>query len=303
MKQEIVEKIIKERAKSESTKRLYEILYKDMEQYESTSGEFFDEHPRDAVIHFINHKKFSDIVAINTKLLYIKYYMHEIGCTNEVDDITSKDFDLCTGMREQLVPTLDDLYQRFLLAYSPDDGDSIFPLGSFAWLGMSFQEAISILKEDVDLNGRIIRDSKTDKEYRIPKRMQEILHRYSEVDLVRRDNRKIEVPDNRPEFIYKTVPIGSSRSGKPITMSVSTYWFATVRDKYNDTHTDHITMSYNDVVRSGRYAKARELELQGIDWEDTSNSELMQNVFQTKRIEPTYLRHNYFMYKKAFGLK
>lgn len=303
MNQIAIDKVLDSRAKTSQTKRIYKSLYEDMRQYELDTGLSFDEDTLNTLVCYINQKQYTDIMTVNSRLLYIKYYLKEIGKEDQVKGVLAKDFDLSPGMIRQFIPSVDEMYSRFSLVYDPNNGDSIFPLGSFAWMGIPFADAISIQKDEVDLNSGVIMYSGTMTFQYMPIRMRDVMRAYSGVKSVVRDNRKTEMPDGRPEFIYKTVPAGSSRSGRPIQAGVASYWFAQVREAYNKLHTNQISTGYSDILRSGEYYKARELELQGMDWSLPKNGEKLQEVFKTKRIEPTYLRHNYFMYKKAFRLK
>lgn len=303
MKQEIIDKLLEGKQIGGPTWKSDNSLYQYMIWFEEQNGVDFDNPKKDYFVELLYSQKNVDIASIKSKLQAIRRYINE-SCPEHIDEVPdASEIDLSGAARAQLVPSLEELYSRLSLAYSPDDGDSIYPLCSFAWMGLSFKDAIKIKTEDVDLENGVIHCKAPLIFDKMPNQMVDILKRYRAVKSVRRDNRKIEMPDGRPEFIYKTVSAGSKRSGTQINTGLMTAWFSMVENKYNALHIEPILMSYQDITRSAKFYKMRQLELEGVDWSLRSNSTLIKKIFQSNRVETGNVRYNYEMYKKAFGLK
>lgn len=303
MKQEIIDKLLSQKQQGGSAWKSDNSLYQYMMEYENLHGIDFDHPKKEDFLDMLYSQKNVDIASVKIKLQTIRRYIGE-SCPDHMYEIPdTSEIDLSMAARAQLVASLEEVYSRLSLAYSPDDGDSIYPLCSFAWMGIPFKDAIRIKTEDVDLEYGLI-DYKGDLIFdKMPQNMIDILRRYRAVKSVRRDNRKIEYPDGRPEFIYKTVSHGSKRAGSPINTGAMTTWFTMVQEKYNAIHVEHIFMSYQDIIRSAKFYRMRQLELEGVDWALRSNSSLLRKVYMSDRAETGDIRYNYEMYKKAFGLK
>lgn len=303
MKQEIIDKLLESKDPNGSAWKNDNSLYQYMIEYENLNGNDFDYPEKDDFLKMLYSQKNVDVASVKIKLQAIRRYINE-SCPGHVDTVPDiSEVDLSKAMREQLVSSLEEVYSRLSLAYSPDDGDSIYPLCSFAWMGLSFKDAISIKTEEVDLENGVIHCKSPLIFDKMPDQMVDVLKRYRAVKSVRRDNRKIEMPDGRAEFIYKTVSAGSSRAGSKIASGTATYWFTVIREKYNQLHTEPISMSYQSIVRSAKFYKMRQMELEGVNWNLRSNSSLLKEIYQSDRQESGDIRYGYQMYKKAFGLK
>ena len=303
MKQEIVEKILSQYAENQDMKRFYTTIYKSMSLYEEEVGRGIESFNASDIIEFFNAQKYSDIASVKNNLLYIKQYCRADGLKEDIQQIQANEIDLSLGMSEQLFKSLSDIYNMAFLEYSPDNGDAIFPLVSFAWMGLPFSQAVKVKKIDVDLEKGVIQNNGKLLFEIMPKEMCDILLRYVSVTSVKRANRKTEFPDGRPEFIYKTVPAGSSRAFTPITTPTVSSWYEKINTKYQSLYTNKKRLSTSNVLRSAKFYKLWQMELSGVDWKDKKNSSILQEAYGTSRIEPSDIRHNYFMYKKAFGLK
>lgn len=294
---------MQERAQTPSTVRAYRSTYNSMANFEQKIGKTFEENPIEMLCAYIENEKYVSVVSLNTRLPYIKAYLRCLPEGGEVEEYTPMSFDLSKAMRASFVESLEEMYQRCNAIYSPDKGDAVFPLVSFAWMGLSQTIALTLPESDVDLANRRIKVDAPLIFDVMPSSMIDILQRYQFADVAQKNNGQTKLPDKVGTFIYKMSFAGSFSAGKTVDVSTSTYFFAKVRETYNAAHALQTTTTYNNIIDSARYYKARQMELNGIDWNQTSNAKLLQSVFQTTRIEPGYLRHNYQMYKKAFGLK
>lgn len=252
---------------------------------------------------YFANEKYTSVVSLNSRLPYMKLYLRNLGRGKDIEDYTPMSFDLSGAMRAAFVESLEEVYQRCYAVYTPDEGDAIFPLVSFAWMGLTHSTALELPEDSVNLsNGRIYTEQTLAFDT-MPPIMTDILTRYQHANRFQKGNGQQKLPDRTGTFIYKLSFAGSSSAGKNLDIGTSAFFFAKIREQYNATHTLQITTTYNNIIDSARYYKARQMELNGVDWNQASNAKLLQSVFQTTRIEPGYLRHNYQMYKKAFGLK
>ncbi len=303
MKQEIIEQLLEGKDPSSKAWKNDNSLYQYMEEYEQANGVDFDRPDKEDFFGLLGSQNNIDIATLRIKLQSIRRYVMESCPEHEAAIPDAFEFDLSKTSKMRLVPSLEEIYSRLSLAYSPDDGDAIYPLCSFAWMGLSFKDAIKVKAEEVDLSDGIIHYNAPMIFEKMPANMIDILKRCRSVKSVRRENRKIEMPDGRPEFIYKMVSSGSKRAGSPIYSDTKSMWLEVVKEKYNKIHVDQIDMGYQDIVRSAKFYKMRQMELDGVDWSLRSNSSLLRKVYMSDRAEIGDIRYNYEMYKKAFGLK
>lgn len=306
MNDKVIQEILEEKAQNPNTRKLYQATYRKMERFEQEIGRNFDEDPEALLFEYIENPKhkYNDLVELNNRLPQIKCYLRAVGGNEAILKLTGKDFDISRSMRAVLVESLDEIYQRSYLCYRPDNGDAIFPLVSMAWMGLSGPEALRVADSAIDLkNKKIITDTQLIFDV-MPNHMVHILSEYRAAEQSHKDNNgQTKLPDRIGRFIYKTSHPGSSSSGKPLSTSTVGDLFNRVRKAYNQTHDLQTYTTYGDVMKSAQYFKARQMELSGVDLMDGNNDVFLQSIFRTNRVEPGYLRHNYQMYKKAFGLK
>lgn len=302
----IIDQILKKRAQNYNTRKAYKATYNKMAKFEERTGQHFEDKNERMVFEFVSDplSKYDDASAVSSALPHIKCYLRAIGWGKHIEDMSCRDFDISKTMRASLVESLEEIYQRGYLLYSPDNGDAFFPLASFAWMGISSQEALRLPTESVDLISGNITTNATLTFPKMPTNMTQVLQQYSVANQsTKQGNGHIKLPDRTGRFIYKTSFAGSPSSGKELDKTTYSYFFSCVKAKYNKDHVLQIQTTYGDVVQSAKYFKARQMELAGTDWEDRCNSDLLREIFATQRLEIAYLRYNYQMYKKAFGLK
>lgn len=301
----IIQQILDERAQNPNTRKAYKATYNKMAKFEKRTGKQFDTRNEQLVFDYITDpaSKYDDVSSVNTALPQIKYYLRATGWNKSVEDLAARDFDISYSMRSALVESLDEIYQRGFLLYQPSNGDAFFPLVSMAWMGMPIQETLQLSDNSVDLSSGLITSESLLIFPQMPPNMIQILEQYSKSNQSDKGNGQTKLPDRIGRFIYKTSFPGSSSAGKGLDGTTYAYFFRQVNDKFNDTHDLQIRTTYGDIVQSAKYYKARQMELDGTDWQEQSNGKMLQEIFVTQRIEPGYLRYNYQMYKKAFGLK
>lgn len=306
MNEQIVARILEERAQNPNTYKAYKATYNKMAKFEGRSHQIFESGNRQLVFDFISDpsSKYDDISSVSSALPHIKCYLREIGWSPDIEELSCRDFDISATMRAALVESLEEIYQRGFLLYSPDNGDAFFPLVSFAWMGLSSQEAMRLPDSAVDLANGTIDTQSTLIFSRMPPNMIHTLQQYQNASQsCKPGNGQIKLPDRTGSFIYKTSFAGSSSTGKAMDKTTYSYYFTRIKEAYNEGHTLQTQTTYGNVVQSAKYFKARQMELAGTDWGDPRNSAALQQIFATQRLEAAYLRHNYQMYKKAFGLK
>lgn len=303
MNSQVIQQILDEHAKNPNTAKVYNGVYNAMSRFEIKEGCCFEDDPLRMLFGFVENQKYISAVILNTHLLCIKYYLRKLGCASAIEEVTSRDIDFSKAMLQTLVPSLEDMYQRARLVYLPENGDAIFPLCSFAWMGLTSPQAIKISEDAIDLQTGVIRSERALLFESMPQIMIDTLRQYKQVQQSNKGNGQIKIPDRNGSFIYKNSFAGSSSAGKNVADGTATYFFAKVREAYYKLYRTEIYTTYKDVTTSAKYYKARLAELRGTDWNKSENDKKLQAVFGTNRIEPAYLRHNYNMYKKAFGLK
>ena len=304
MDQKVIEQLLQEHAGSTETVKAYKSVYNRMRDFEAQYDKDFADDPYQMTIDFIKAQGYTNIMALNNQLLYIKYYLEKLGKGCQVEQIKGQDFDLSYPMRQKFVESLNEVYQRNSLVFAPDNGDAIFPLSSFAWMGLTLSQAISLPASMVDLdNGKIIGMESQTTFHQMPIEMCEVLAKFKGACISHKGNGQTKIPDRTSAFIYKTSFAGSNSVGKKLSIGTATSFFTRVREEYNKTHVLQITTTYKDITTSARYYRIRAEEINGLDINDTANGKRLQEAFNTKRIEPGYIRYNYQMYKKAFGLK
>lgn len=303
MNEQAIREIMEEHAHNENTASGYRSAYNAMRKFENRMQKTFEEAPAEMLSAYIADQQCKSVVKINTDLLYIKHYMKKVGYERQVEGISSLDFDISEAMKAAYVVSLEDLYARCSLVYEPENGEAIFPYVSFAWMGLPQTEA-QILPDEavhldtgkIDTNSRLIFDV-------MPPSMIKVLLAFRDATQSSKGNGHIKLPDRIGNFMYKTSYAGSKSTGKGVAIGSANFALAKVRDKYVDVYRAPMTTTYKDIEKSARYFKARQMELTGVDWDSSENNKLLQEVFGTNRIEPSYLRHNYKMYKKAFNLR
>lgn len=303
MDQKVVAEILREKGENPETLKAYRGIYNSMEKFEQQVGRDFTDDPQGMMGAFVDFYGYTSVVSLNNHLRYIKYYLRRCGVSDAAQNVHGRDFDLTAPMRRAFVDSLDEVYRRNGLVFSPDNGEAIYPLSSFAWMGLSLSKARLLPESDVDLNNRTIVTAEPLTFSEMPNEMVDVLLRYQKAEISHKGNGQIKIADRVGPFIYKTSSAGSQSAGKPLAIGTATSFFTRVQEKYNEHHVLQINTTYQDIVTSGRYYKIRLAELAGIDISSPSADKLLQQSFNTSRIEPGYIRHNYQMYKKAFGLK
>lgn len=303
MDQKVVAEILREKGENPETLKAYRGIYNSMEKYEQQVGRNFTDDPQGMIGEFVNYYGYTSVISLNNHLRYIKYYLRQCGVNDMAQNIHGRDFDLSLPMQRAFVDSLDEVYRRNELVFSPDNGEAIYPLSSFAWMGLSLPEARLLPESDVDLKNRTITTREPLTFSKMPNEMADVLLRYQKAEISRKGNGQVKIADRIGPFIYKTSSAGSQSAGKPLAIGTATSFFTRVQEEYNKHHVLQINTTYKDIVTSGRYYKIRLAELEGTDIGSPSADSLLQQAFNTTRIEPGYIRHNYQMYKKAFGLK
>lgn len=283
----------------------YLLIFKKMEDYENGSGNSFDDPTPAMVIEFLNSLHSTSIHAVQKNLQIVRLYLSEIKKVDKISEVSAYQVDLTEGLRRKLSPSISDIYQRIRLIAQPNEGYCLYPALTFAWMGIPLKTAIAIKTEQVDLeSGKI--------EINLPltydilnSEMRTVLKEYRtpQPKILKNGQRTTSDQNERPEFIFKMLSKSRTGRGEPIQTNFVSKKIPEIKAAYNERHITPMEMEYDDVIKSGRFARLYELECAGQDWNAPENQSLMKSIYDSERIEPGYLRHNYQMYKKAFGLK
>lgn len=300
MQQHLIDELKRDSDASEETWQERLDFYREMEEYEINQGVSFDEPTPDIVLDFLNGLRRSNIHTVQKDLQLVRVYTDKANASENFKDITAMDVDLTQGIRRELVPSINELYRRVRLIAQPYDGNYLFPVCSFAWMGLSLTETLSLKTSQVDLKTGVI-VTQTKLTYPVmPDEMLTVLREYRNPQSYYGNNRHTVVSDQneRKEFVYKMLSLNDKRRGTKIRVNVMSGKF----DEMNERCGDGVDLKYSGVVRSGKFYRLYQMEKSGIDWNDLSNNSLLQSVYNTNRLEPSYLRHNYNAYKQAFNL-
>lgn len=304
MNQQLVERILQERGENAETAKGYRSAYNKMEDFEQRCNKEFIDDPSQMLVDFINDQAHTNIVALINQLRFAKTYLSECGLSKQVADITGRDFDLSKAMQRSFVDSLEEVYRRNSLVFDPANGDAIFPLSSFAWMGLSLTQALALPDKNVDLEHGVITGASIELVFdHMPADMITVLTQFRNAVISKKNNGQVKFPDRIGLFIYKTSSPGSKSEGKSLSIGTATALFARARDEFNKRNELQITTTYKDITTSARYFAIRQAELAGLDIDSSDSNERLQQCFQTKRLEPGYIRYNYHMYKRAFGLQ
>lgn len=300
MQQHLIDEIRRESDASDETWRERLDFYQEMGEYELNHGVDFDEPTPSIVLSFLNSLRRSNIHTAQKDLQLVRAYTDKANTSEYFKNITAADIDLTQGIHRELVPSIGELYRRIRLIAQPCDGNYLFPVCSFAWMGLSLTETLSLKAAQVNLKTGVI-VTKTKLTYPVmPDEMLEVLREYRAPQSYQGSNHHVVVSDQneRKEFIYKMLPLNDKRRGTKIWVNVMSGKF----DEVNERCGSGVDLKHSGVVRSGKFYRLYQLEKDGVNWNDPANNSLMQSVYNTNRLEPSYLKHNYCQYKKAFGL-
>lgn len=290
---------------ADGTWNKYCLVFDRMAEYELQSGQSFDHPTPEFVIAFLDSLHSTSIHSAQANLQIVRLYLDAVGQSCAVQSLTAQQIDLTNGIIRKFIPSIGELYHRIQVVAQPIEGYCLYPALTFAWMGMSLKEAIALKAEQVDLESGYIRTNARLTYSVLNPEMRRVLKEYRNAQPQKLNNRQSVFPDReeRAEFIFKMLSPTRSGRGTLIQSNYISKKIPEVREAYNKHHVIPMEVEYDDVIRSGRFAKLYEMECSGVDWNDPQNVLLMKFICDSERIEPSYLRHNYESYKKAFNLK
>lgn len=305
MEASILEGIRRNGQYPDKTWRKYTVIYDAMAIYEELHQTSFNDMTPQMVINFLNQQQYSDIHSVQAALQVVRAYAKATNQSAAIGIVTASEISLLNGIRKELVPSLNELYRRIKLFTDLDSGNYLIPACTFAWMGMPLDEALSIHTDWIDLDTGVIHTDTPLIYERLSEEMLTAMRRYRTTPPQKGRNRQNLIPDmnERSEFIFRMLSITRKNRGAPIPKNEVSRQLALMQAAYRESQHEPMDMGYKDIIRSSKFAKLYAMECTGIDWNTQQNGTLMQEVYQTSRIEPSYLRHNYNSYKKAFSLK
>lgn len=251
---------------------------------------------------------FDDYDVANGALNVLRAYARWLGYAGQNSGFLAMslpEIDLSEQLAPVVIKSPEHLYEEIMKVRQYDDGYPEPVVLFLAWLGLGWQDILSVQDDCVDLNsgiicsatGEVLAENITG----IPL---DVLSRYRNCKSSFRDNRTGSYPVIKDMttsyFMRKFQSPNSKKFGTVYTRGQLTAATSVVATRYQElTGVNRLTV--HNAIRSGGFYRLRQLEESGVDVFATKNKAL---VLQAYRAPKNYysLKRMYAFYKKAFNL-
>lgn len=253
-----------------------------------------------------------DITSLQSAQLYARVlnkYVRWLSSihTNRQFDVTElnarSDFDFVSAIQKSHYKSFVDIIDDVSNLYEYDQGYVSMPSLCFAWLGVATKDAPLIKNTDVDLMNGVLTYNGTF--IKIEPFMLSILRQYCKTDVAERKQHyttHVVYKLTSDYFLYKMVTVNSAKQPTPVSVNSMVVAIQDLKDLLPNGNASKEKLTYNNVYRSGGYARLYKLEKQGVKIA-IENERLIKKAFGSAGMQFTDLTFQYQAYKKAFNLE
>lgn len=295
-----------------NTKSGIQTVFNKAKPWEEKYGQDIAEMEQEAIITFLNESCSLGLATARMFVVYLRTYINWYRTKfpkeySSIDKVNIPHLDFSSRMREQYVPTLNDLIGEFEF-YDFDQGDQVAPLIMLCWLGFPVRESCQIFESQIDLKNGIIfgkdgyvlvRD--------IPPEILSIFRRYKAVKEAKIQRGQLEtwhVIDSQ-YFIRYMKPLNARRddTGKPYDVTYYTYANKKVKDEYEAKTGKKSKLVTSDVYWSGMLYRLHQFISSGADLSNRESQYKVRSIMRVNtQVSMRDIMRFYDMYKRAFDL-
>lgn len=218
---------------------------------------------------------------------------------NPFDHIQITDIDLSETVRHKLISSPEKYAEIVRSVHDPHDAYMDTPVMCFLWLGIRYQDMLSIRSDDMHPESRSLFVPSLNQTYRhIPQEITDILQTYRDTKVSSRFSGKSNYPvyeDDIGMFIKRMLPQRSVLRGAPIGYRNLSQSFHIFNEAYGASIGAPFPLDQDSIARSGMYWQLYVMEKSGVNLSENKHLPVISQILGTK--QPGMIKDMLWIYR------